>query len=187
MSNNNYIIHYASPYYDPVKAHEYYMRNRELKGRKSTAGLNDAGKEAAKYVKEQLTTERKGKVETHKNKTDNQIESLRNQKTSTVEARREEMQGKIDQLKEKLSSMTPKQKEANRERINSIIGSLREKNKQERLRLQENFKSSSSSLREDHKQEKTNLKAEYDQKYIDELDKIRSDKRFIKVSKRKKS
>ena len=24
--------HYASPYYDPVKAHEYYMKNRELKG-----------------------------------------------------------------------------------------------------------------------------------------------------------
>ena len=24
--------HYASPYYDPQKAHEYYMRTRELKG-----------------------------------------------------------------------------------------------------------------------------------------------------------
>lgn len=187
MSNKNYIIHYASPYYDPVKAHEYYMKNRELKGRQSTAGLNDEGKAAAKYVKNQLTTERKGKVETHKAQTDSQIETLRDQKDSNVESRREAMQGKIDQLKEKLSSMTPKQKEANRERINSIIGSLREKNKQERLRLQENFKASSSSLREDHKQEKTNLKAEYDQKYIDELDKIRSDKRFIKVSKRKKS
>ena len=23
--------HYASPYYDPQKAHEYYMRTRELK------------------------------------------------------------------------------------------------------------------------------------------------------------
>ena len=27
--------HYASPYYDPQKAHEYYMRTRELKGRRS--------------------------------------------------------------------------------------------------------------------------------------------------------
>ena len=187
MSNKNYIIHYASPYYDPEKAHEYYMKNRELKGRTSTAGLNDAGKAAAKYVKEQLTTERKGKVETHKNQTNNQIESLRNQKTYTVEAKREEMQGKIDDLREKLKSMTPKQKEANRDHINSLIGSLREKNKQERAYLQEQFKSSSSSLREGHKQEKTNLKEEYDQKYVDELDKIRSTKSFQKVSKRKKS
>lgn len=28
-----YLAHYTSPYYDPVKAHEYYMRNRELVGR----------------------------------------------------------------------------------------------------------------------------------------------------------
>lgn len=35
--------HYASPYYDPQKAHEYYMRTRELKGR-STTSLNDDGK-----------------------------------------------------------------------------------------------------------------------------------------------
>ena len=34
--------HYASPYYDPQKAHEYYMRTRELKGR-STTSLNDDG------------------------------------------------------------------------------------------------------------------------------------------------
>ena len=34
--------HYASPYYDPQKAHEYYMRTRELKGR-STTSLNDEG------------------------------------------------------------------------------------------------------------------------------------------------
>lgn len=35
--------HYASPYYDPQKAHEYYMRTRELKGR-STTSLNDEGR-----------------------------------------------------------------------------------------------------------------------------------------------
>ena len=31
--------HYASPYYDPQKAHEYYMRTRELKGRSTTAWI----------------------------------------------------------------------------------------------------------------------------------------------------
>ena len=33
MDINEPLQHYASPYYDPVKAHEYYMRTRELKGR----------------------------------------------------------------------------------------------------------------------------------------------------------
>lgn len=42
--------HYASPYYDPEKAHEYYMRTRELKGR-STTSLNDEGKKIWSYTK----------------------------------------------------------------------------------------------------------------------------------------
>lgn len=53
--------HYASPYYDPVKAHEYYEEHKKLKGRTSTSGLNDEGKAAAKYVKEQINAERKQK------------------------------------------------------------------------------------------------------------------------------
>ena len=53
---------YKSKYYNPAKAHEYYMKHRQLKGRKkatSTADLNEAGKIAAKEVKEQLQAELK--------------------------------------------------------------------------------------------------------------------------------
>ena len=53
---------YASKYYDPVKAHEYYMKHRKLKGRRkrgSTAGLSEIGKAAAAEVKEQLQAELK--------------------------------------------------------------------------------------------------------------------------------
>ena len=44
MMNDEHLQHYASPYYDPVKAHEYYMRTRELKGRRSVQKLSDEGK-----------------------------------------------------------------------------------------------------------------------------------------------
>lgn len=41
------LVHYASPYYDPVYAHEYYMAHRKLKGKSTssvdTTGLNEAG------------------------------------------------------------------------------------------------------------------------------------------------
>ena len=40
---DNDLQHYASPYYDPQKAHEYYMRTRELKGRRSATKLSDEG------------------------------------------------------------------------------------------------------------------------------------------------
>lgn len=44
------LIHYASPYYDPVKAHEYYEQHKQLKGR-PTGRLTDEGKEIWKITK----------------------------------------------------------------------------------------------------------------------------------------
>ena len=223
--------HYASPYYDPVKAHEYYMKNRELQGRKSTAKLNDNGREAAQYVKNRLTTERKTKVQDHKDYTDSQIESLRSGKDSAIESNNNEKQRKIeslsdkkksdiseysaqtqekiDQLRALLKSMSTAKKAQYKEKVNTIIEALRYDNKQKRAEIQEQYKSDSTSVKEDtknrnanlrsdfsssrsslnqtHKDTRTKLKEEYDQKYIDELDKIRADKKFQKVAKRKSS
>lgn len=51
--------HYASKYYDPVKAHEYYMKTRHLKGY-DTQGktLNDEGKQAKAYITKRIREER---------------------------------------------------------------------------------------------------------------------------------
>lgn len=138
----NEILHYASPYYDPVKAHEYYIKHRELKGRNSTAGLNDEGKAAASYVKEQLTTERKA----NKEDTINQIDKLREQKKSNIAAHKAAMQRLIDQLRAKLSSMLSADKQKNRAWISSSISVLREQNAAERERLNAEFQAQSKSL-----------------------------------------
>lgn len=231
LQNEFELKHYASPYYDPVKAHEYYMKNRELKGRKSTAKLNDKGKEAAQYVKERLTTERKGKVQDHKDHTDNIIESLRSSKDSAIESNNDEKSKKLESLSEKksaeiaeyssqtqdkisqlrtlLKSMSKAKKAEYKEKVNTLIEALRYDNKQKRAELQAAYKSDSTAVKEDtknrnsslrsdfsssrsglnqeHKDVKSKLKDEYDQKYIDELDKIRSDKKFQKVTKKKSS
>ena len=143
----NEIIHYASPYYDPVKAHEYYMKHRELKGRTSTAGLNDEGKAAVSYVKEQLTTEHKAKVEANKEDTANQIDKLREQKKSNIEAYKAAMQSQIDRLKAKLRSMSSADKQNNRDRIAANISVLRDQNAAERERLNAEFQAQSKTLR----------------------------------------
>lgn len=177
--------HYASPYYDPVKAHEYYLKTRELKGRRSTANLNEEGKSAARYVREQLSNERKQKVESHREQTVLKIDSLREQKNAKIESHKNAMQAKIDDLRKMLKGMGKEEKARNKERIYSLIGSLREENKEMRRQLSEDFKYDSSSLRTDHKNERSRLKEEYDEKYIQELDKIRSESKFQKTSKRK--
>lgn len=186
--NEDEIKHYASPYYDPEKAHEYYMRNRKLIGRKSTAQLNDDGKAAAKYVKEQLTSERKRKVQADKEDKDAKAENFRNIKKLNVEAYKQSMQVKIDTLRNSLKNMSTKDKAKNKEKIYNEIASLREENKQQRARLTEQLKELITNLSTAHKEEKTRLTEEYDQKYIDELDQIRSESQYQKVSKtRKKS
>ena len=50
----------ASVDYDPVKAHEYYMKHRKLKGRRrSTKGFSESQKEQYAYAKEQLKQQQK--------------------------------------------------------------------------------------------------------------------------------
>lgn len=199
--------HYASPYYDPVKAHEYYMRTRKLKGRSSTSGLNEEGRKAASYVRNQLNEERKKKVEDSKNRRDSEIENVREETASEIQKLREETdaaseayriqtQGKIDDLREKLEGMSSLMKKLNAEKIGKQIQDLLVANQNERARLENEYRNSSSNLREDQKTETASLreqhstrtqqyKDEYNQKYERELEKLKSEEKY--QSKRKKS
>ena len=67
--------HYASPYYDPQKAHEYYMRTRELKGR-STTSLNDEGKKIWSYTKNNIKSEKTAKVKEEQEKRDQRLRNF---------------------------------------------------------------------------------------------------------------
>lgn len=204
--------HYASPYYDPVKAHEYYMKNRELKGensRKSTAGLNDEGKAVARYIKNQLDTERKSKVDAHNNQTQAQIDVKKNNMDSTINAKKKNMiasieshktqtKEKIEKLREELNGMSMDDWNKHAERIQSEIAKLRESNDTIRAKLQAEYSSESANLRTAYKNDSTNLRnahktetarlsKEYEEKYKSELDKLKSDAKYIKVPKSSKS
>lgn len=201
------ISHYASPYYDPVKAHEYYMKNRELKGRRSTATLNDEGKNAARYVREQLNSERKRKVEASKNTMTSNIKTLqgatskaittaREKKIANVKAHTEQMQTQITSLREKLKGMSKEDKERNSATIQHEIQKLRDSNTQQRdqlnaeykklsEKLQTNKKTKSQGYRDTHKANVAKYKQEYEDRYDAELAQIKSDSSFQKVSKKK--
>jgi hypothetical protein len=58
-----FLAHYASQYYDPVKAHEYYLRTRQLSGRQSAKGMSDQQKEAWSYTKNQISEARKAALQ----------------------------------------------------------------------------------------------------------------------------
>jgi len=117
LNSDGEIKHYASEYYDPAKAHEYYERTKNLKGRTSTSGLSDSGKQAAAYVKQKIKDE-------HKTKLDQQ---------------KEDMMSKIDSIREQLKNMNPTQKILYKERFQKQIDDLRAQNKKAREDLKTEY------------------------------------------------
>jgi len=100
--------------YDPVKAHEYYMankdkwhdyymRNRHLVVRNSTGGLNDEGKELAAYIKRNLNAERKQKTEANNAATNASIASSKANSDSSVKMLTNKRKAEIEESKQKMN------------------------------------------------------------------------------------
>lgn len=220
------VKHYASKYYDPQKAHEYYMRTRELKGR--TSRLTDEGKAAASYVKKTLAEQRRQKVDTHSRFTKERIADSAKTKSQTIETSsqrtkdqiakeraktkvdvenyKQQTQAKIDTIRKSIKGR--KLTDAQKVRYQEEIASLRADNKAKRESLQadlsqfstglreehkkvsagarEQHSTTSSRLREEHKAYREQAKAEEQEAYAQELQKITSDASFQKPKKSKK-
>lgn len=101
MDINEPLQHYASPYYDPVKAHEYYMRTRELKGRRSTTKLNDEGKKVWAYTKNEISGKKKEKVKEEQEKRKQKIAELR----AKAKVTREQISAKLKELNAQLTEI----------------------------------------------------------------------------------
>ena len=149
---DTFLAHYASKYYDPVKAHEYYEEHKQLKGRQKVT-LTEEGRAIAKNVKENMNAEKKSKIqasnENTKALTDSNAKHLRN---------------KVASLNKFLQQLSKPEREAQKERIHNMISSLRARNKEARKNLMEKKKNTNESIR-----------ADYKQRYATELEKIKQE------------
>ena len=106
--------------YDPERRHWYYI-NFEKKGlhkdyeRSSTKGLNEEGRAAARYAREQYNSERNAKINAHKTQMDSNIESSKDSASQRVEASKEGMNAAIEASKANRDRMIESSK-ANRDR-----------------------------------------------------------------------
>jgi hypothetical protein len=87
-----FIAHYASQYYDPVKAREYYLRTRELKGRKKA--MSEEQRSAWDYTKGRIDEERQRVTK-----------SAADEFRATVERARQATQAAREQIANKLRDM----------------------------------------------------------------------------------
>lgn len=152
---------YANKYYDPQKARDYYLANRQLKGRRSTAGLNDSGKAAATYVKNRLTDEYKSKSAEINAKRDAERKALKDKANAQIER----MRAQIKEFREMLKSANMLVKD------NPMLAQAQQSIKD--LRAQTS--AASKDITNKYSEMRKGLKAGLDERYLQELEKIKND------------
>lgn len=97
---NSYLSHYSDKYYDPIKAHDYYMRTRNLKPRRPVGDLKtDAKKQGWKYATKQINEAQKKESLAAAESNKAKVKALH----ATALKRREEITSKLKTLMELLS------------------------------------------------------------------------------------
>lgn len=125
---------YSSKYYDPEKAHEYYEKTKKLKGRRSNKGLNEAGIEAAEYMRKQVDEQHQKELQTKADDITRRSEQLdadlettvndiSNNLSSALEAARNATSSNIESAKAKLQTVIANSSQ----RLQNQVNILREK------------------------------------------------------------
>lgn len=102
-------IHAAAQDYDPVKAHEYYMRTRELKPRTAAGLKTTAKKESWQDAREQIDREQKATLDATSRAQEEALAAIR----SGAQAMREAIAAKLKEALSKLDETA----ETERDRI----------------------------------------------------------------------
>lgn len=124
---------YASQYYDPVKAHEYYEKTKKLKGRRSNKGLNEEGIAAAEYMRKQIDDKHQKDLEALNNQTQSTLEKQEKDLSTTVES----IKAGLDQALEDLKNSTESNIEASRNKLKTVLSNSSERVSQQAAQLYE--------------------------------------------------
>jgi hypothetical protein len=135
---DNILKHYASEYYDPVKAHEYYLQNRELKGRQKMSGTQQ---DVWDQVKDNISSSKNARIKSEQKIRDQKIQEL----TRQAEQIRTRITNKIRLLNKKLS----------KRKIQDL--------EEEKSKIRDELKTLIQNIRDEYEASKMNIDSEYKQ------------------------
>ena len=183
-----WLAHYASKYYDPVKAHEYYEKTKQLKGRsRSTGKLSDEGKQVWEVTKSNITQEKTEKSEAQKTEKNNTVSQHRENAQITKDNITKESKSLNDLLSNDLTARINSVKNSSLSKADkqAKIAQLRAENKDKksmnseearakRQEVSNQLKSVVAATAEAYKIAKNDLNQSYEAIYNEEYDKILS-------------
>lgn len=171
-----FIAHYASEYYDPVKAREYYLRTRELKGRQPKLET-DTQKEAWGYASNQITEKRAEEKKSAAEAQQAKLEQLQVKAKETQERIVKNLQDTLAKINKETpipANASPKvrafMEKQNRKRRISASNSA----KGEMQRLSRGLKDALNKARDSYKDVQKNLDAKYKEARETEFENIRT-------------
>lgn len=138
------LYHYASKYYDPVKAHEYYMKNRKLKGR-PTGSLTDEGKEIWKATKANIDSEKKTEIMEENLVKEQKITALK----ATAESSKIQITNKLKELNDALNAKYKTDTKALSDSQKEQLEAIKRKRESEKEQLIKTKQNKIKKIRED--------------------------------------
>ena len=175
---------YKSEYYDPKKAHEYYIKHRKLKGKRSKtsiAGFSKKQKEASMYDKNRIKKKQKKALAKHTEDTKNK----REQYSASVKQQREQMRvevsNKLSDIQKKIkqingnSNLSNNQKAELRGALKEQLGKIKEDYASKKEQFNEGVKAGRQKISDEAKNKRKKIKKAYQKKYEKEHKKIKND------------
>lgn len=153
--------------YDPVYAHEYYMKHRKLKGRKKSSGTSTKTKYKLKN-----SSKKSSKKKSSKSKANKARESTASLNADGVKAAEVAKQKAENDKKEFMKSV--------KKAWDSKIKDLEKQAKSAKGEDLEKLKTAIATAQVEYKQQKKTVDSYYKESYLKELDNIKKDKKMRK-------
>lgn len=161
--------------YDPRKAHEYYMKHRKLKGRRSTKGFSQQKKEQLSYAKQQLREQKQQRDEQNREDINSRkkaaIERLNEAKRKQKEQLTAQAEAKIASLRESIALLPKEQKAVMREKVNAAVADVKDMLSKKKQEISDNTSDAKEAIHETASAERTKARADSKAKYERDLDK----------------
>lgn len=116
---DNFLMHYASKYYDPVKAREYYLRTRELKGREPALSKESRARQqqGTAYVTNEIRTRQAADLAKN--------QKARDALVTAANKRAEEHKARMEKLQKDVKDVQKKTIDEFRSKVESIKAQFR--------------------------------------------------------------
>lgn len=166
------LAHYASKYYDPVKAKEYYERTKQLKGKGSaTASLTTNQRQGIGYAKNQIATSRQDELKQLAAKREAKL----NDAAKRIKAKLEELIAKrADAILKRLEHLP---KDADPKMVSNLMKSHSENVNKARREASKELQSTMKSVRDTFKKARDDVNAKYNKAQATEESNIRANVR----------